>query len=64
MYIAFTIAVWILLVSLTGYGLRLTQRAHAPAAPVAGTPTLEPPLPAHPVSSYAPAPRELVGAGS
>ena len=64
MDIAFTIAVWILLVSLTGYGLRLTQREHAQAGQVAVAAPAAPPLPSHPVSSYAPAPRELVGAGS
>ena len=64
MDIAFTIAVWILLVALVAHGLRLTQRAHAEAAAPPTVAPVLPPLPAHPVSSTAPAPRELVGAGS
>ena len=64
MDIIFTIAVWIALVGLAVHGLRLTQRTTAEAAPVESAPAVAPELPAHPVSSYAPAARELVGAGS
>lgn len=64
MDIAFTITVWIILVALTVHGLRLTQRVHAAAPPAAQDPAPVAPLPDHPVSSSAPAGRELVGAGS
>ena len=64
MDIAFTIAVWTLLVVLCVHGLRLTQRAHSSGRAEVPLPTPPPLLPEHPVFSNAAPPRELVGTGS